>query len=120
MKSTGVSRGSDPPNPPNASRGDAPPSLRGAPRGGGGSPSPARGQRRRPSAPGLAELGAGRISYAERSMPLLAALRSRFPAEQPFAGLTIAACLHVTAETAVFARVLRAGGATVRLAAAHP
>jgi adenosylhomocysteinase len=53
-------------------------------------------------------------------MPLLAALRTRFTAEQPFAGLTVAACLHVTAETAVFARVLRAGGATVRLAASNP
>jgi adenosylhomocysteinase len=119
MKATGATRGSDPPYPPKtAPRGDAPPSLRGAPRGNGGPPSPARS--RRPAPPGLAELGAGRISYAERSMPLLAALRSRFTAEQPFAGLTIAACLHVTAETAVFARVLRAGGATVRLAASNP
>jgi adenosylhomocysteinase len=72
------------------------------------------------SAPGLAELGAGRISYSERMMPLLAALRARFAADQPFAGLTVAACLHVTAETAVFARVLRAGGANVRLAASNP
>ncbi len=72
------------------------------------------------SVPGLAELGDGRISYAERMMPLLAALRARFSADRPFDGLTIAACLHVTAETGVFVRVLRAGGARVRLAASNP
>jgi adenosylhomocysteinase len=76
--------------------------------------------RRYRSVPGLAELGDGRISYAERMMPLLAALRSRFAAGRPFEGLTVAACLHVTAETAVFLRALRAGGATVRLAASNP
>jgi adenosylhomocysteinase len=76
--------------------------------------------RRQRSVPGLAELGDGRISYAERMMPLLAALRDRFSAARPFDGLTIAACLHVTAETAVFVRVLRAGGARVRLAASNP
>jgi len=53
-------------------------------------------------------------------MPLLAALHDRFAAERPFAGLTVAACLHVTAETAVFVRALRAGGASVRLAASNP
>jgi adenosylhomocysteinase len=76
--------------------------------------------RRYRSVPGLAELGGGRISYAERMMPLLAALHSRFSAEKPFDGLTIAACLHVTAETAVFVRALRAGGASVALAASNP
>ena len=53
-------------------------------------------------------------------MPLLAALRARFGADRPFDGLTIAACLHVTAETGVFVQVLRAGGAQVRLAASNP
>ncbi|HVT66771.1 MAG TPA: adenosylhomocysteinase [Trebonia sp.] len=53
-------------------------------------------------------------------MPLLAAIHSRFSAEKPFDGLTIAACLHVTAETAVFVRALRAGGAAVALAASNP
>jgi adenosylhomocysteinase len=72
------------------------------------------------SVPGLAELGAGRISYSERMMPLLAALCARFGAEQPFAGLSVAACLHVTAETAVLIRALRAGGAQVALAASNP
>jgi adenosylhomocysteinase len=76
--------------------------------------------RRYRSVPGLAELGDGRISYAERSMPLLSALASRFRAERPFDGLVIAACLHVTAETAVLVRTLRAGGALVRLAASNP
>src|SRR5579863_3004557 len=70
--------------------------------------------------PGLAELGDGRISYSQRSMPLLSALAARFGDERPFEGLTIAACLHVTAETAVLVRALRAGGARVRLAASNP
>ena len=76
--------------------------------------------RRYRAAPGLAELGDGRIRYAERSMPLLAALASRFTAERPFDGMIIAACLHVTAETAVLVRALRSGGALVRLAASNP
>src|ERR1700710_3016280 len=82
--------------------------------------TPAQRSRRNRSVPGLAELGDGRIRYSERMMPLLAALHSRFSVERPFEGLTVAACLHVTAETAVFVRVLRAGGATVRLAASNP
>ena len=47
--------------------------------------------RRYRSVPGLAELGDGRISYAERSMPLLSALATRFRAERPFDGMVIAA-----------------------------
>jgi adenosylhomocysteinase len=72
------------------------------------------------SVPGLAELGNGRIRYSERMMPLLAALHDRFGAEKPFDGLSVAACLHVTAETAVLIRALRAGGARVALAASNP
>src|ERR1700761_6495868 len=88
---------------------------------GGPLPHARRAARARPrGVPGLVELGDARITYAERSMPLLAALRSRSTADQPFAGLTVAACLHVTAETAVFVRALRAGGARVRLAASNP
>ena len=68
----------------------------------------------------LAESGARRISYSQRSMPLLEALAARFRAERPFDGMTVAACLHVTAETAVLARTLRAGGAHVALAASNP
>ena len=95
---------------------DSPYPRKGAPRG----DDPQRGSRRYRTVPGLAELGDGRISYAERMMPLLSALHSRFSAEQPFAGLSVAACLHVTAETAVFIRALRAGGARVALAASNP
>jgi adenosylhomocysteinase len=53
-------------------------------------------------------------------MPLLTGLMQRFSQERPFDGLTIAACLHITAETAVLVRVLRAGGASVSLAASNP
>lgn len=53
-------------------------------------------------------------------MPLLTGLRQRFAVEQPFAGLRIACCLHVTAETAVLAGLLKAGGARVSLAASNP
>ncbi len=70
--------------------------------------------------PELAELGARRIQYSERSMPLLNALARRFAVERPFDGMLVAACLHVTAETAVLARVLRVGGARVALAASNP
>jgi adenosylhomocysteinase len=70
--------------------------------------------------PSLAEAGDRRIRYSERSMPLLTALTHRFRADRPFNGMTVAACLHVTAETAVLARLLRAGGARVGLAASNP
>jgi len=53
-------------------------------------------------------------------MPLLAALMERFAAQKPFEGLGIAACLHITAETAMLVRLLQAGGATVALAASNP
>jgi adenosylhomocysteinase len=53
-------------------------------------------------------------------MPLLSSLARRFAADRPFDGMTIAACLHVTAETAVLARALRSGGARVALAASNP
>jgi adenosylhomocysteinase len=68
----------------------------------------------------LAESGARRISYSQRSMPLLEALAARFREQRPFDGMTVAACLHVTAETAVLARTLRVGGAQVALAASNP
>ena len=70
--------------------------------------------------PGLAEPGDRRINYAARAMPLLASLAKRFEVERPFGGMAIAACLHVTAETAVFVRALQAGGASVSLAASNP
>ncbi|WP_433381778.1 adenosylhomocysteinase [Streptosporangium sp. CA-115845] len=53
-------------------------------------------------------------------MPVLTALGERFAAERPLEGLRIAACLHVTAETAVLMGTLRAGGAEIALAASNP
>jgi adenosylhomocysteinase len=53
-------------------------------------------------------------------MPVLAALMTRFAAQKPFANLGIAACLHITAETAMLVRLLQAGGAAVALAASNP
>jgi adenosylhomocysteinase len=70
--------------------------------------------------PGLAEVGDRRIGYSQRAMPLLGSLSRRFAAERPFDGMTVVACLNVTAETAVLARLLRAGGAHVALAASNP
>jgi adenosylhomocysteinase len=70
--------------------------------------------------PALAESGGARLEWAERDMPVLRLLRERFVAEVPFAGLSIAACLHVTAETAILVRALRSGGARVSLAASNP
>jgi adenosylhomocysteinase len=69
---------------------------------------------------GLAEAGQARIGWAERGMPVLRLLTERYAGEQPFAGLTVAACLHVTAETAGLVGALRAGGARVFLAASNP
>ena len=70
--------------------------------------------------PGLAELGGRRIEWANRRMPVLGAIRERFEKEQPLAGVTIGACMHVTTETANLMLVLRAGGASVSLCASNP
>jgi len=69
---------------------------------------------------GLARLGRDRIEWADHYMPVLATVRARFEAEQPFAGVAIGACLHVTAETANLLRTLRAGGAELSLCASNP
>ncbi|SEM79902.1 adenosylhomocysteinase [Nonomuraea pusilla] len=68
----------------------------------------------------LWESGERHVSWAARSMPVLTAIGERFALERPFDGLTIAACLHVTAETAVLMGALKAGGATIALAASNP
>ncbi|HVD25356.1 MAG TPA: adenosylhomocysteinase [Gaiellaceae bacterium] len=68
----------------------------------------------------LAAEGVRRIAWADRQMPVLAAIRERFEAEQPLAGYRISACLHVTTETANLARTLKAGGADVVLCASNP
>src|SRR5438132_12690935 len=68
----------------------------------------------------LAAEGLGKIEWADRQMPVLAAIRDRFEREQPLAGYRIAACLHVTSETANLMRALKAGGADVVLCASNP
>jgi adenosylhomocysteinase len=68
----------------------------------------------------LAAQGKKRIEWAQRDMPVLNQIRERFTKEQPFAGKTLAACLHVTAETANLMRTLKAGGANVYLCASNP
>ncbi len=70
--------------------------------------------------PGLAADGQARIGWAQRSMPVLALLRQEYATTRPFAGRTIAACLHVTAETAVLVDVITAAGGEVHLAASNP
>jgi adenosylhomocysteinase len=70
--------------------------------------------------PALADQGARRIAWAERTMPVLGLLRARFAAERPLDGLTVAACMHVTTETAALARTLVAAGASLHLAASNP
>lgn len=70
--------------------------------------------------PGLAEVGARRIAWAGRRMPVLSTIRERFRDEQPLAGRRVAACLHVTAETANLMLALRDGGADVVLCASNP
>jgi adenosylhomocysteinase len=68
----------------------------------------------------LAPEGVRRIAWADRQMPVLAAIRDRFEREQPLAGYRVSACLHVTTETANLMRTLKAGGADVVLCASNP
>jgi adenosylhomocysteinase len=68
----------------------------------------------------LADKGKVRIEWADSTMPVLRMIRERFADEQPLKGLDIAACLHVTTETANLARTLKAGGASVYLCASNP
>lgn len=68
----------------------------------------------------LAEGGRRRIDWAAREMPVLELIRERFKKERPLQGVRIAACLHVTTETANLAQTLQAGGAEVVLTASNP
>jgi adenosylhomocysteinase len=68
----------------------------------------------------LADQGREAIEWADRQMPVLSLIRERFEKEKPLQGVTLAACLHVTTETANLARTLKAGGAEVYLAASNP
>lgn len=68
----------------------------------------------------LAKKGLQRIEWAERQMDVLRLIRTRFERQKPLKGVRIAACLHVTAETANLMRTLKAGGARVSLCASNP
>jgi adenosylhomocysteinase len=68
----------------------------------------------------LAGEGEERISWAAGQMPVLAQIRARFQRERPLDGISAAACLHVTAETACLVRTLQSGGAVVSLCSANP
>lgn len=68
----------------------------------------------------LAATGSLRIEWADQSMPVLKSIRKRFAKEKPLKGIRLAACLHVTTETACLMRTLKAGGAEVTLCASNP
>lgn len=68
----------------------------------------------------LAGEGTRRIEWADSAMPVLAGIRGEWSASKPLDGLRVAACLHVTTETANLMRTLKEGGARVALAASNP
>lgn len=69
---------------------------------------------------GLAKRGLQRVDWADQSMPVLRQMREEFARARPLKGLTVGACLHVTAETANLMRAFKAGGAKVLLCASNP
>jgi len=68
----------------------------------------------------LAESGKERILWAEKDMPVLTSIREQFEKDKPFEGLRVAACMHVTTETANLMRAFVAGGAEIALCASNP
>jgi len=68
----------------------------------------------------LAKDGKLRIEWANQNMPVLNRIKARFKKEKPLKGKRIAACLHVTTETASLMQTLKAGGAQVSLCASNP
>ncbi|MBI1908769.1 MAG: adenosylhomocysteinase [Deltaproteobacteria bacterium] len=70
--------------------------------------------------PALAESGKLRIEWAAQNMPVLKQIETRFQKEKPFRGVRLAACLHVTTETASLMKTLKSGGAEVVLCASNP
>jgi adenosylhomocysteinase len=68
----------------------------------------------------LAKKGMLRIEWAAKDMPVLESIKTRFKKDKPLKGITMAACLHVTTETANLMATLKAGGADVRLCASNP
>ena len=68
----------------------------------------------------LAAQGQDLVDWAAREMPVLTLIRQRFVKDQPLKGLRLAACLHVTSETANLMLTLKAGGADIALCASNP
>ncbi len=68
----------------------------------------------------LADQGKNQIEWAFKDMPVLKSIKARFEKEQPFAGLKLSACVHVTKETAALCVVMKAGGADAVLVASNP
>lgn len=68
----------------------------------------------------LADQGKNNIEWAFKDMPVLTSIKERFEKEQPFAGLKLSACVHVTKETAALCVVMKAGGANAILVASNP
>ncbi len=70
--------------------------------------------------PSLAEDGMRTIEWAESRMPVMIELKKEFEAQKPLDGFQICCCLHVTKETAVLMRTLKAGGAKLALCGSNP
>jgi adenosylhomocysteinase len=68
----------------------------------------------------LADIGKKRIEWAEAHMPVLNALRTKFESTKPLQGLKVAGCLHVTKETGVLTKTLKAAGAEVSWCGCNP
>lgn len=68
----------------------------------------------------LAPQGYLQIEWASKHMPVLTLIKTRFTKEKPLKGLTLAACLHVTKETAVLVQALTAGGAKIAVCGSNP
>jgi len=68
----------------------------------------------------LAEKGRLRVEWALKSMPVLQLIQKEFAKEKPLKGIRLAACLHVTTETAALVQTLKMGGAEVWLCASNP
>ena len=68
----------------------------------------------------LAKDGLLRIEWANQSMQVLNNIKKRFAKEKPLKGIRLAACLHVTTETASLMQTLKAGGAQITLCASNP
>ena len=70
--------------------------------------------------PTLAKEGKNRIDWAEAHMPVLVALRQKFEKTKPLEGIRVAGCLHVTKETGVLVRTLKAAGAQLSWCGCNP